>query len=353
MPQRSWWITLPNPQPAVADATLNRAQPWKRLRNRSSSNGRDDRSFDDRPRRKGLVITVCILISVVLWFTLTMRETYSIEVEMPTEVVNLPPDEALVALPPRTVDVQVEGEGFQLLRLFYDLPPIPINAATDEVNLDNAVYTVPALSQGVSVTSMTPSGVVLRKGPRVTRKVPVRLHVDVQMPSTHDLTDSLRVVPDSVEVSGAASIVDSLKAWPTVRRTFEDVRDSLDVLIPLADTLRGLVERSADVVRLVAHVEPFTEGLRDVDVIVRSAPSGGETVTLEQPTVRVRYRVPLSQYARSQETPELFATVSYEAIRADNTGRVRPELHVPPGLLLRDVEIEPSTLSYYTVLVDE
>ena len=336
----------------MADATSNRA-PWKRLRNRSSSNGRDDRHLDDRPRQRGLAITVCVLISVVLWFTLTMRETYSVEVEMPTEVVNLPPEEALAALPPRTVDVQVEGEGFQLLRLFYDRPPIPIDAATDEANLDNAVYTVPELSRGVSVTAMTPSTVALQKGTRVTRKVPVRPRVDIEVPPTHDLLDSLRLAPDSVEVSGAASIVDSLEAWPTVPRTFEDVRDSLDVRVPLADTLRGLVERSAEAVRLVAHVEPFTEGLREVDVIVRSAPSGGEAVTLEQPTVRLRYRVPLSQYARSQETPELFATVSYDAIRADNTGRVRPELHVPPGLLLRDVEIEPSTLRYYTVLVEE
>ena len=337
----------------MPDLTSNRTPAWKPFRNRSSSNGQEDRPFEDRPRRRGLAVTLCVLISAVLWFTLTMRETYSVEVEMPTEVVNLPPDQALVALPPRTVDVQVEGEGFELLRLLYDRPPIPINAAADEANLDNAVYTVPELSRGVSVTSMTPSEVALRKEPRVTRTVPVRSGVDVRVPPTHDLTDSLRIVPDSVEVSGAASIVDSLAAWPTARRLFEDVRDTLDVRVPLADTLRGLVERSREDVRLVAPVEPFTEGIRDVEVIVRSAPSGGETVTLEQPTVRVRYRVPLSQYTRSQETSELFATVSYDAIRADHTGRVRPELHIPSGLLLRDVEVEPSTLSYYTVLVDE
>lgn len=338
---------------ASTNASSANAPSWRRLRSRFSRNGRDDRYPDDRPRRRGLVITICVLISVVLWFTLTMRETYSVEVKMPTRVVNVPAGEALTAMPPSTVDVQVEGEGFRLLRLFYDLPSIPINVAQDEANLRNAVYAVPALATGINVTSITPTTVTLQKGPRVTRTIPVRPRVDVETPPTHDLLDSVRVVPDSVVVSGAASIVDSLEAWPTVRRTFEDVRDSITVGIPLVDTLSGLVERSAQEVTLHAGVEEFTEGTREVDVIVRSAPSGEETVTLERPTIRVRYRVPLSQYAEAQQASDFFATVSYDEIRADNTGRVQPKLHLPVGLLLRDVEMTPSTLRYYTVLVDE
>ena len=322
-----------------------------RLR-RSSSNERDAPS-EKRPSRKGLVITICLLISIVLWFTLTMREVYSVEVEMPTRVVNLPPDQALTSLPPGAVDVQVEGEGFQLLRLFYDLPHIPISAEDNEADLQNAIYSVPSLSKDISVTSISPPAVLLQKEERVTRTLPVRLEVDLQVPSTHDLLDSLQITPDSVEVSGAASIVGDLEAWPTIRRTFEDVRDTLRVRIPLSDTLRGLVQLGTGAVTLSATAEQFTEGTRDVRVVVRSAPSGNEAITLEQPTVRVSYRVPLSQYAEAMQAPDFFATVSYEEIRSDNTGRIQPKINLPSGILLRDIEVTPPTLRYYTVLVDE
>ena len=322
---------------------------WQR---RSSDNGREVRS-EKQPSRKGFVITVCLLISIVLWFTLTMREVYSVEVEMPTRVVNLPSDQALTSLPPTEVDVQVEGEGFELLQLFYDLPHIPISAEEDEADLQSALYTVPSLNKDVNVTSINPPAVVLQKEERVTRTLPVQVKVNLQVPSTHDLLDSLQVTPDSVEVSGAASIVGNLKAWPTVSRTFEDVRDSLRVRIPLSDTLRGLVQLGTGAVTLSAVAAQFTEGTRDVNVIVRSAPSGEEAVTLEQPTVRVSYRVPLSQYAEAMQAPDFFATVSYEEIRSDNTGRIQPAINLPSGILLRDVEMTPPTLRYYTVLVDE
>ena len=83
---------------------------------------------EDIAQRRGFIITLCVLIAVVLWLTLSIGETYTILVEMETQVVNVPPDTALAALPPARVQVQVRGEGEALPTL----PDAPVFGPTQQ-----------------------------------------------------------------------------------------------------------------------------------------------------------------------------------------------------------------------------
>lgn len=302
------------------------------------------------PQNRGLVITICILISILLWFIFSMQETHTILIELPTEIRNLPPDEALTVLPPRTVKVQVQGEGIQLLRLYYNRPVVPIDAGADEISFEDAVA---ELLSNVQLESVIPRTFVVRKEPRITRTVPVEPRIEIRTPPAYDLLGPIRLRPDSVAVSGAVSILENLRAWPTEHRVFVNVRDTLRAVVALADTLTGLVLREFDEVSIEAIVEEFTEAEREIRVLVPGAPLGEEFVQLSPPTIRVRYLVPLSQYDASMTAEDFFAMVPYDEIRSDTTGLVRPRLHLPEGLVLREVTFSPLTLHYFNVLVDE
>lgn len=285
-----------------------------------------------------------ILVSSLLWFTFTMRETHTEIIEMPTEVVNVPDRESLRQLPPSEIRVQVVADGWSLLRLRLDPPTVPINASQDQINVRDAIQNLP---KNVEVQSVSPNVLSLWKERRISRTMPIVSRVDIDTPPTHDLIEDERLTPDSVEVSGAASVVGNLTRWPTVARTFEDVRDTLDVRVPLSDTLSGLVIKSVSDVRLQAVSQQFTEGSREIDVTVQGQPSTRTLVSLEPSTVNVRYRVLFSQYREAMRAMDFFATVSYDEIRRDTTGRVMPELHLPDSIVLKDVEMRPSQLGYY------
>ncbi|QXD15251.1 hypothetical protein GQ464_017925 [Rhodocaloribacter litoris] len=301
------------------------------------------------PQNRGLVITVCIFTATLLWLIFTMQAVHTVSLSFPTEIRNLPPDEALVALPPRTVRVQVKGEGIQLLRLYYNPPTVPIDAGAGEINFDGVVT---ELAGGVQVEGVFPRTFVVRKEERTSRTVPIHARVEVRTPPAFELLGPVRLRPDSVAVSGAVSVLENLHFWPTVHRVFENVRDTLRTTVPLADTLAGLVLREFDAVEVLAVVEEFTEAVREIRVLVPGAPLGQEYVQLAPPTITVRYRVPLSQYDAAQRAEDFFATVSYDEIRADTTGRVRPRLHTPANLALRDVDYFPRTLRYFNVLLE-
>lgn len=300
--------------------------------------------FEDPPSHRGLAISAAILVSSLLWFTFTMRDTQTTILQMPTEIVNMPEEQSLSQLPPDNVRVQVVGDGWSILRLRLRPLTIPINAGDDEVNV---LSTIPELPKNVDIQSVSPNRFSLWKEERVTRKVPITNRVEIDTPPTHDLVDLAMLIPDSVEISGAVSIVGEIQSWPTERLVFEDVRDTLETRVPLSDSLAGLVQKNVDAVNLRAFSEQFTEGVREIDVTVQGQPSSQTLVSLEPSAIRVRYRVLFSQYQEALDAMDFFATVSYEEIRQDTSGRIRPNLNFPDGIELRDVEMIPSTLGYY------
>lgn len=322
---------------------------WERLRSLFTSGRQEDLSTNEPPRRRGVAIAICVAISFVLWLTFTLQEVKVVTLEFPTDVVNVPEEEALNDLPPRAASVQVEGESVQLLWMYYNTPVIPIDAAEQTVNLADAL----SLPDNVRLQSVTPRQVTVEKEPRIERRIPVRSRVQVHTPPAYELVDPPRLRPDSVTVAGAQSIIDDLRTWPTDSMTVEGVRDSIQVRVLLADTLEQLVTHRPPYVSVIARAARFAEATREIAVEVTGVPSGQNIVTLQPSTIRVRYRVLFDQLFVSQRVPDFFATVSYDQIRADTTGYVRPDLNLPDDLIIRDPEMIPSRLQYYTFVTGE
>lgn len=317
---------------------------WERLRNlftpREEETGRDG----EAPRRRGITITACVLISFTLWLTFTLQERKSVRLSLPTQVVNLSADQALEVRPPASVSVQAEGEGLQLLWLYYNPPAVPIDASGSAVRVQEAIN----LPDNVRVVNVNPQQVEVAVGPRMTRQVPVRSRVVLEPGVAHELLGTPTISPDSIEVSGAQRIVESLRYWPTDSTTIENLTDTLTTRVPLADTLDGLVQRSRSFVSITAQAGEFAEDSRQIKVEVVGVPSDQNVVALEPSTIRVRYRVLFDQLFEAQRAPDFFATVSYDQIRRDTTGYVRPDVHPPDDLIIRDATPIPARLRYYT-----
>jgi len=103
-------------------------------------------------------------------------------------------------------------------------------------------------------------------------------------------------------------------------------------------------------VLLDVEVAEFTENRRLLDVKVIDAPPSASRFQLMPNRVSVRYVVPLSDFERSAVSDSFYATVPYDVIIADTTGRVEPSVHLPPALVIKDLVIETPRLQYYVIL---
>ena len=302
-------------------------------------------------QHRGIIIALCFTCSVLLWGFSSMSETYTKVIDLSVEVENVVPDEAFITLPPEEIQIQVYGEGLKLLQLYYNSPRISINATQEQINLIEAV--AQRLPDGIHIDRVTPPLFVLQKEAKISKKVPILLNVDIQTPNTHEIVVKPAVFPDSVEITGASSIVLDIQGWPTNRYTQHDLKDTLNINLPLVDSLQGLIDISVDEVVLYSIAEQFTEGQRNIGVLVRDVPSFQDSITLEPPVLEVRYRVPLSQYRRALSARDFILSVSYDDIRDDTTGYIEPVLELPENILFRDVSVSPDKIRYYDVLLNE
>ena len=305
----------------------------------------------EQPEHKGFVISMCIVFSVLLWFFSSMSESYTKGFEIATRIDNLEEDEAFVSLPPEKVDVVINGQGLQLLQLYYNPPNLVLDANLPQISVQEAIAR--RLPQGVSVERTLPTFLSMEKDARVFKKVPIQPRAEISWPATHDVVQDIVLSPDSVEISGAQSVLDEITFWPTTFFEEEEVTDSLNVAVLLADTLGGLVSLGITETRLTAVTAQFTEGNRELDVRLKDVPSMLETIALDPPNIEVKFRVPLAQFQMALDASDFLASVSYDALRDDTTGFIVPELELPEGIWLRDVVMSPPRLRYYDVLIDE
>lgn len=301
--------------------------------------------------KRGSVIAVCLLISTVLWLALTLDEERTVTLQVPTRVVNLPSSQALTQLPPSTVRVEMKSQGRELIAMYVNPPDLPIDVDSETIDVRNALLLPEAAN--VQVVSVTPREIRVPTEPRVERRIPVDPRLQVDLPASYELLGPIQLEPDSVTISGAASIVRTFNAWPTDSVTVRDVRDSVSVSVPLSDSLSRLVERSTETVRARATAGRFSEATREIEVEVTGIPSDQDLVALEPSSIRVKYRVLFDHLFEAQSAPGFFATVSYDEIRSDTTGFVRPKITVPSDLQIRDPRPTPNRLRYYTFVSGE
>lgn len=310
-----------------------------------------DEGHPEEDPNRGAAVAVCVLLSLVLWLSLTLQEQRTVTVDFPVEIASLPDSQALVELPPRTVSVQLRGTGLDLLGLVFDPSPIRVPAAAGQIDVEEAVELPRAAD--ARVESVSPRRIALQLDTRVERLVPVQPRLDIQPASAYELIDEPTVTPESVRVSGAESVLRDLRAWPTDSLALKNVRDTVRQVVSLKDSLSGIVAREVDEVTVQAKAGKFAVESREVQVQVTGVPAGQDLVALQPSTIRIRYRVLFEQLFASRRSSEFFATVSYSQIRSDTTGYVEPRIHVPTDLEIRDPEALPPRLRYYTFLSGE
>ncbi len=305
----------------------------------------------DEPGRP-LAFLVALAVALLLWFTFSMRGTYTVAVDVPLVVSRLPADRALRERPPETATLQMQGEGWSLLTLSRTPPPVELRAGDEAISVVQAATQSSQIPAGVAVLAAQPATVKLALEEAVARTVPIRLTGDPGVYPPYGLLRPPVLRPDSVRVTGARSILAGLVAWPTEPVELGTLRRTRVVTVSLRDTLDGLVNRSVDRATVTFEVEQFTEGERMLEVRVRNVPPDVTAVRLLPARVRATYLVPVAAdyYERAQGSAEFYAEVDYMEIARDTllgTVSVRPR--IPAGLPVRQLRLTPERLEYFTV----
>lgn len=338
---------------------MKAGQTWKNLLDKLKSirggflsNSQDDDGPGLTRREKLIVFGFAYIIALVLWFLVNLSRPFTLTVKIPIMLGQLPPKEALSAPLPKVAIVNFSGEGWKLINLYHNPPPVRVDPVEGEMNFYDIVREQMNAFAGVNVIKVQPSVISIHLENQVTKKVPVVSNVEVKTKSQYDVVGTPTMVPDSVVISGAKSIVYNIDSWRTKQRKLEDIKNNIDIEVALEKPI-NILHINVAKIRYRAKVEEFTEGETKISIETKGLPSGRH-VTYNPSMISVKYDVPINEYEQAQNLTLFNAYVTYRDILKDSTGFISPVIHENDNdLHIKLRSYQPTKVAYYTVLSSE
>jgi YbbR domain-containing protein len=317
---------------------------WQSLLQKSN-----EEEIADFGRERIIVFIVALILALALWLMVNLSRDYTLNIELPIELGEVPAEKALVRDLPSTATVSVTGEGWKLINLYNNPPALNIDVSDAKVNLFDQVQQQMNAMLNINIQRVQPQILTVQLGDRVSKKVPVRSAVNVNFSDQHGFLDPPTTSPDSIIIDGAASLLNDIEEWPTDSVQIDNVTKNISRTVPLKSS-RGLINLSQDEVGFEADVVEYTEGEMQANITTRNLPPG-RMVSYSPLAITIKYDVPIEEYTDVQDENPFDVYVSYQQILEDSTGFVRPQIEEKNDQYhLKIRSFQPRSVAYFIVL---
>ncbi len=271
---------------------------------------------------------IFLVISTGFWFLNALRKDYTTTLTYPVKLVNIPANKMLPSDFDDEIRVKVHTGGFVILRYRLSKAFLPLIFDVSQMKTwegagfagvfvptkDVRNRIVGQLSQGMQLLEVEPDTLFVPLITRTSRKVPVEFGGTLAFQKQYSQSGPLIITPDSVEVSGLQTLVDSVSVISTIPLELKQLADtfSTTLAVILPEGLSVLPRK----VSVVVPVEPFTELNLRIPVQVKGLPDSLR-IKLFPSEVQVSFHVGVSNFAKINRS--LFrAMVDVSPVFSDN-----------------------------------
>lgn len=310
----------------------------------------DEESSSGLGREKIVVFTVSFILAFCLWLLVNLSRDFNLDINLPISVANVPQDQALREPLPETATVGISGEGWKLINFYNNPPPIDVNITDSEINLYDQVRQNMNALPDINVQKVQPLILSVNLEEKVSKKVPVVSHIELSFRDQFSLLDSASFQPDSITITGASSLVENIRAWPTDSLVISDISGDISRNVSLKEP-EELISLEQSLVNFTAPVAQFTEGEVRVKVDTRNLPITSN-VSFSPSSISVKFDVPIANYADLEGADLFDAYIPYDDLMEDSTGFVRPKIELKQEVdyPIKIRSFQPNRVAYFMVL---
>jgi YbbR domain-containing protein len=249
----------------------------------------DNKELPTRFRRNGKLKLFSFAFAFGLWIFVNYGERDTEKTLLvPVEFRNLPAQLVITGPQMDYIDLRLRGprsllEGIKSKRIRLDLSDVRPGVSSFRINADTL-----NLPRGVRIVRISPAQVNLDIARVVKRNVPVRLDVAGTVARGYALTTT-ELLPDKVEVSGPAPLVEKIQAVQTNPLDLTNLSQSVNRTINLRGPEEDSVSYNVDQVLVKLGVQEVVSvrEFRQLKIEIRNA-SFPAAVTPEQVFVKIR-----------------------------------------------------------------
>lgn len=298
-----------------------------------------------------------VVLSTLFWYLNALGKEVETEINYPVRFENLPRDKVLVNELPAHLRLRLEGPGYDLVKqkLSRRKSPITINVLSPgylsrQTQNDGSSYILTSTLTGTvsrqlktnyKIMGILPDTLFFQFDELVQKRLPVVSQLQVSPARQYMLKGDIRLVPDSVLVSGPGAILDTLQFVSTENREFSEIDQLLKLEIPLLG-IQGL-GLSHQKVQVEVPVEQYTEAKLKIPIEVLHSPDTA-FLRLFPAQINLQCRVALSDYQKI--SAGLFrATVDYRQIAGNENKKLTVVLEKKPSFIYNE-GFYPASVDY-------
>lgn len=315
----------------------------------------------NQSQHKYLIFLFFLTLSTFAWYLRALSDTYDAEIKYPVRYTNLPPNKILSQPPPEKLLLTVRSDGYTILstKLIFK-PPLSYNVnafSMYSLTMDStSVYTLTKYAReklsielnkrknNIEILAISPDTLFFNFSRVKKKKVPVLARIikpNAIFAQQHMLNGTIYTVPDTIEVTGPSTIIDTLRFIPTKYLYFKNISDTVEDNIQIQKHPKLIYPINK--VKVIVPVDEFTEAEFSVPVIQRNVP---DTITLKTfpKSVKVKYIITLSNYDKI--SPSMFhAYVNYNDIDIEMSSKLTIRLDSTPQYI-HNVHLTPRSTEF-------
>jgi YbbR domain-containing protein len=258
-------------------------------------------------RKRFLVLITCLLLAIAGWLFMALNNKYVYTAKTVLVYKNFPQNKAFHPLQSDTVDLQVEGTGWQLLFARLRVNPQSISISLDKLNNRNFIlfseqlYNVNSqLETSQKIISVRPDTLYFDFSKRTVKKVPVRLISNFTFAKQYGISDEIEFTPEYVTVSGPQEELEKIKEWKTDTLKLKNIHDSVVTRVSMKQNMLKNVNIFPGTVEIKLPVDEFTEKTLELPLKIINN-KDYLNVKLYPKKVTVTFMVALSSYQQVNE----------------------------------------------------
>lgn len=314
------------------------------------------RKFPIRNYQSLLMFVFFVSIATFLWLLKVLnKENHTTVINYPVTYVNFPNNTVLVNELPKTLSIKVSGNGFTLMKYMlkpklksirFDVNSFSLNELEGQ---EGSFFTLTRYANQklnnhfdneIEVLEISPDTLKFQFSERIFKEVPVTLNANIKPAKLFMINGPIKIIPDSVRVSGPAVIIDTINEISTKSLVLNEVNDSLKQKVALQSSKN--IQLDPGNVEVQVPVDNYTTKNVQVPIEIINVP---DTVFMKifPSTVAVNFKVAVSQYDLVT-ADDFLVTVDYTSIEESISSQLRinlveyPYFIQNPALRKRTVE---------------
>lgn len=297
-------------------------------------------------KRKIFSIVLVVSFSIVLWGFVSLSRDFFTSVSIPISIENIPEGYIVGYQSEDKVEVSIKGYGWQLASIVLGktnefMISADLTKGIQIKNTQNAIQNNSWLASNLVVVDISPPNIEFEVEPIDTKLVAVRPQLDIEFSPGYGLISQITAEPDSVNVIGPASFVNTIDYIDTKNLSLSKIENQYSGFVEFEQInkikfslpgcmvsfdVQKIVDKTFDGIQIIPTGVPPEQELSfipaKVDVVLR----GG---------IKILGRM---------SSNDISATIAFKDALNDTIGTLLPKIEIPENTTL--VDIKPRRVTY-------